>query len=159
MFWNYLSILPLLLFYFLFIIFLYIIYSAIKSKRNRYFRIAVIALFAGISFLYSIFLYEISVEFLPISYKLIKSCRETTKTFEYAGCSVKYKHIEKSPGCYPCGGVMPCISGFEHNEQINILDCLCSSGKTEEAIKFRDNYLKDEYNDVCNDKPEPIHYM
>jgi hypothetical protein len=70
------------------------------------------------------------------------SCPSETKTFEYGGCSVNYDVITKNEKCAPCGGVMPCITGFEQNKKITILKCLCAAGKTEDAINFASIYMR-----------------
>lgn len=140
------------------LVFLFFVYDSVRYKGNRYLRVALITIFSAFSVLYILFLRFTVREFIPLIYEKIFSCSETDKTFEYAGCSVKYRSIIETDRCYPCGGLHPCIDGFENNNQIEMLDCLCNKGDLNNAVKFRDTYLKDEYYDVCKDKPKTIYY-
>jgi hypothetical protein len=70
-----------------------------------------------------------------------ESCESTVETFQYAGCSVNYTEIFVKKDCQPCSGVIPCISGFEHNKKMDILDCLCNSKQFEDAKSFLAKYI------------------
>lgn len=103
---------------------------------------------------------------------LVKSCPQKERTFEYEGCSVNYIEIIPKKKfllgeCLPCAGIMPCISGFDHNLKVTILKCLCADKKPKAAKEFAREYMmvpgyeigddyvvaEGEIEDICNHIP------
>jgi hypothetical protein len=91
----------------------------------------------------------------------LSECPQAGKTFTLDSCSVSYTEIIQNGKCKPCGGMLPCVSGFEYNKQREILQCLCNSGKTETARTFRNEYFKDQdqHPNACEEIPEKIYYL
>jgi hypothetical protein len=86
--------------------------------------------------------------------------------FEYEGCKVEYREIIVDGNCSPCGGIMPCIRGFDYNSQVQIIECLCKSGKEEVAVEFTELYMPNVADmfdpvieDVCENIPPELGHI
>jgi len=118
--------------------------------------------FTKILFLGTVVLFVLGVVatlFLPSAF----SCKEVTKQFEFDGCSVEYKEVIKADKCLPCSGLLPCISGFDRNLQIDILSCLCKAGKENSANTLAKTYYLfsgyESTSSICDNIPEKYFYL